>query len=118
MGDIPGTYDVLYERRARASRNFIVSVILIVFGVSFFLTVPLFRMLWLLMAIPTFLGGYAGGQFARNWIVERLVDEGYETEDADIYGVVGGVVGGFAGCFALAAAQVLVIVLVVGLTAL
>jgi Na+/melibiose symporter-like transporter len=115
MGDIPGTYDALHERRAKALRNFVISLLLIVVGLMVFFTVPLARIIWVFLLIPTFFGGYATGQYVRNWVLERLVDKGYETEDADIYGIVLGIVGGVVGCLALAAAQFLAILLVVGL---
>ncbi len=115
MGDIPGTYDPLRERRIKALRNFIISICGIIAGLMVFFMIPITRMFWFFLLIPTFFGSYAIGQFVRDWVLIILVDKAFETEDADLYAMAAGVIAGLFGSVALAAGQYLIVLIFVGI---
>ncbi|HPM77290.1 MAG TPA: hypothetical protein PK961_09375 [bacterium] len=118
MGDIPGTYDKLRERRERSIRYFGICLLIIVIGLLSILAVPRWQIVLILLLAPTFVGGYAVGSYMRNLSVEILSDKGYEHEDADLWSLVGGIFGGIFGTISLAGMQLLFVMLLISMGSL
>jgi len=111
MGDIPGTYNRTREKRDRYLRYFGVNLLIIVIGLLSILAFAWWKIIIIILLVPTFFGGYASGVFTRNIVVEYLADRGYEYEDADLWSMIIGIFGGIAGAVILAGLQVIFVIL-------
>jgi len=109
MGDIPGSYDRERARRQLYLRYLALNLLLIIIGLSFILTLAVWKVIMIVLLVPTAIGGYAMGGYFRNYLMEILTDRGYEHEDADFFSLICAVGGGLLGTLALAAVQAIFI---------
>lgn len=115
MGDIPGTYDAIRERRERYLRYTILSLLVIIAGLLSLLTVNVWKIVLIMLILPTFIGGYSLGNYVRDLVVESLTDRGFEPEDAEIYALTGGILGGILGSLILAGMQALFVLMMLSM---
>lgn len=106
---IPGVYDQLRENRERYLRFFGFSLLLILIGFLTILAFPVYKIVLVMLLVPTSLGGYSAGVFFRNLAKEYLIIARRPVEDAELGSILAGIAAGILGTLALAGIQILLV---------
>jgi hypothetical protein len=106
MNDVPQiVFDDLRDKRVRYGRYFNICLAIIVAGFLSMLALSAWKIILLVLAVPTVIAGYSAGVYARNWTKEFLLNAGRFPEDAELGAMISGIGGGLVGTLGLVGVQ-------------
>lgn len=105
MHEFPQLYERMREKRQRYGRYALICLVIIIGGFLSMLAFTAWKIILIILLVPTAFGGYSAGVFARNWAKEQMMLGGKPPEDAELGSIIAGVCGGLLGTASLATLQ-------------